>query len=126
MSFTKNRYDSCFMNQQAQSNKSIFDYVVDKSMYKNENECNNYTAPFLTYIPSGVTSKNVDIENDLKGMTRLNTKCINCKFTPDEEELQLPQIQTNKKLYDQFPNNKSECDMKHNILPQGYLPNKRK
>ena len=106
MSFTKNKYDACFMSQQAQSNKSIFDYVVDQSMYKNKDECNNYTAPFLTYIPSGVDSKNVDIENDLKGITRIVTKCNNCKYIPDVDTLELPQIQTNKKLYNQHPNNK--------------------
>jgi hypothetical protein len=31
-----------------------------------KNECNNYTAPFLTYIPSGTPNLNVDIENELK------------------------------------------------------------
>ena len=115
MSFTKTKYANCESEQQKQSNKSIFDYVLDNSMYVNKNECNNYTAPFLTYIPTGVSSKNIEIENDLKGISRIFTKCAKCKYMPDD-------LSGNKKL-DIYPNNKKECDHNNNILPRGYLPN---
>lgn len=114
MSFTKTKYDNCVREQQQQSNKSIFDYVLDSSMYVNKNECNNYTAPFLTYIPSGVSSKNIEIENDLKGISRIFTKCSKCKYIPDD-------LSGSKKL-DIHPNNKKECEHIFNILPKGYLP----
>ena len=61
MSLKKTKYDEIFLNQQKYKNKSIFDYVVDSSMYINQNECNNYSAPFLTYIPVGTPQLNVDI-----------------------------------------------------------------
>jgi hypothetical protein len=112
MSFTKSKYDVCFMNQQQQGNKSVFDYVVNSSRYVNKNECNNYTPPFLTYVPSGVQTINVDIENELKGITRPYTKCDGCKYNPQES-----QIQTNNL----FPQNKKECAPQFNILPQGYI-----
>lgn len=115
MSFTKTKYDDCSHEQQQQNNKSIFNYVIDTSMYVNKNECNNYTAPFLTYIPSGVSSRNVDIENDLKGISRIFTKCIKCKYSPEDVS------NTNKKL-DVYPNNKKECEHEFNIVPKGYLP----
>lgn len=118
MSFTKTKYDNCVNEQQQQSNKSIFDYVLDNSMYINKNECNNYTAPFLTYIPTGVSSKNIEIENDLKGISRVFTKCIKCKYQPDDLS------QSNKKL-DLYPNNKQECEHQYNILPNGYLPHNK-
>ena len=111
MSFTKTKYDSCEMNQQQQNNKSIFSYVVDNAMYINNNECNNYTAPFLTYIPSGISTKSEDVENDLKGMTRPYSKCATCKFTPDVTN-------TTPKLNE---NNKKECARDYNILPDGYF-----
>lgn len=67
-------------------NKSIFHYVVDKSRFVNS-ECNNYSPPFLTYIPYPVFNINVDIENDLKGMTKLNTKCSQHKYNPVNQNL---------------------------------------
>lgn len=87
MSFTKSKYDNCVFNNQQQSNSGIFSYVVDNSMYVNNNECNNYTPPFLTYIPSGVSAKNVDIENELKGINRPFSKCSDCKYNPNKDKL---------------------------------------
>ena len=113
MSFSKSKYDSCASNMQKDGNKSIFDYIVDKSRFVNDNECNNYTAPFLTYIPTGTPTINVDIENDLKGMSRITSKCINCKYTPSDT--------ANGPLYDHYPNNKKECSPQYNILPNAYL-----
>lgn len=118
MSFTKSKYDSCFLKQQERGNKSIFDYVVDTSMYVNKNECNNYTAPFLTYIPTGLNEKSVTIENELKGINRTYTKCVSCKHQP--EDVSLTQINTFKQpMFNQMPNNKMECKPEYNIY---YVP----
>ena len=120
MSFTKNKYDSCFLKQYTESNKSIFNYVVDNSKFINKNECNNYTAPFLTYIPTGTPVLNVDIENELKGMARPMTKCTNCKYHPDDPNLaQVTNL--NYKMFNQYPHNKKECKPQYNILPNGYI-----
>ena len=59
---------SNFSETEFQFGKSISDYVLDNSMYINKNECNDYTPPFITYIPGGVP--NIDAENELKGMNR--------------------------------------------------------
>uniref|UniRef100_A0A6C0H6U4 Uncharacterized protein n=1 Tax=viral metagenome TaxID=1070528 RepID=A0A6C0H6U4_9ZZZZ len=115
MSFTKSKYDSCFLNQQEQSNRSIFSYVVDESMYRNQNECNNYTAPFLTYIPTGVQLRDINIDSDLRGMTRPYTKCVVYKYIPD-------QYFDEKTPHN--PNNKKECTKAYNILPDGYIQSK--
>lgn len=124
MSFTKNKYDDCFMKQYQQSNKSIFDYVVDNARFVNKNECNNYTAPFLTYIPSGVPKMNVDIENELKGMTKPVTKCTSCKYTPEDDSLVQTYGFDQKPVADVYPHNKKECAHDFNIIPNGYLQRK--
>lgn len=111
MSFTNTKSDGCFLHQQASSNKSIFNYVVDPNKFKNDNECNNFTAPFLTYIPTGVVARNVDIENDLKGMTRPYTRCTAAQYSPA----------TTPQSNDVYPQNKKECTVKQNILPNGYI-----
>jgi hypothetical protein len=108
------------MKEYQKNNKSIFEHVVDTSRFKNKNECNNYTAPFLTYIPSGIPNMNVDIENELKGMNKPVTKCSGCKYQPDDVEL----IQKKNLTYDIYPNNKKECERAFDILPNGYLQRK--
>ena len=123
MSFTNKKYDSCFMKDYQKNNKSIFDHVVDTARFQNKNECNNYTAPFLTYIPSGIPNINVDIENELKGINKPITKCSECKYHPDDTEL----VQKHDFTYDLvnvYPNNKKECERAFNILPNGYLQRK--
>ncbi len=106
MSSTKTKYDNCFINQQSENNKSIFSYVIDETKYINKNECNNFSPPFITYNPTGVLSKSVDIENDLKGIIRPYTKCENCKYKPtDDFEYKL----NDYKKVDVYPHNKQEC-----------------
>lgn len=107
MSSTKN---NC--NSNCTWNSSISDYILDNSPFVNTNECNNYNPPFLTYIPSGIPKMNVDIENNLKGMSQSITKCTHCKYKP--ENILLSQSSYNdlmkSKLYDKYPNNKRECN----------------
>jgi hypothetical protein len=120
MSFTKSKFDSCASNQQKDSNKSIFNYIVDTSRFVNNNECNNYTAPFLTYIPTGTPNLNIDVENELKGMSRLTSKCNDCKYSPTD--LNTVQADSFKgPLYNHYPNNKKECTPNYNILPNAYI-----
>jgi hypothetical protein len=114
--------DSCFMKESSRQ-KSIFNYVVDQSRFVNNNECNNYTPPFLTYIPSGIPKMNVDLENELKGMNNPIAKCTECKYNPENNTL----VQVNPinfKPQNFYPNNKKECLNEYNILPNGYLRKK--
>lgn len=117
MSFTKSKNDACFSKQQQSSNKSVFDYVVDNSKFVNQNECFDNTSGFIAYIPTGVSVKNVDIENDLKGMTRPYTRCIDCQY--QSTNVNLPQLTSSNKQY-----NKKECEAKLQILPNGYIVKK--
>lgn len=111
MSFSKLKYDACYMNQQMSSNASIFKYVTDSSMYINNNECNNFTPPFLTYIPSGISERNMDIESDLKGITRQTSRCDESKYNP--ETAQKHNIKQ-----------KNECADDMKVVSQ-YIPGKR-
>lgn len=105
---TKTKYDNCFINQQSESNKSIFSYILDDTKYINKNECNNYTPPFLTYNPTGVLPKSVDIENELKGITKPYTKCESCKYTPTNDKFEDYKLNDYKKM-NIYPHNKEEC-----------------
>jgi hypothetical protein len=90
--------------------KSIYDYIVDSSMYVNKNECNDYNPPFLTYIPSGVPTFNIDIENNLRGTDRLLTKCPEYKYIPQNKDIATNLLKSTE-LYVRYPNpnRKKEC-----------------
>lgn len=114
--------DECYINQQNQGNKSIFNYITDTSMFVNKNQCFDITPPFLSYIPVGVPTQNVDIENDLRGAVRTNTRCASCKYTPSNNQLTTDGMANNKKL-DLLPNNRQYCKPEYKILPNGYYNN---
>ena len=98
--------------------KTIFDYMIDNSMFLNKAECNDYTPPFISYIPSGIKRQNIDIENDLRGAIYPNTKCTKFKYrgSPTNSSNNLDDLQ-------KLPNNtynKTECVNPFKILPHGY------
>jgi hypothetical protein len=114
--------DECYINQQNQGNKSIFNYITDTSMFINKNQCFDVTPPFLSYIPVGIPTQNVDIENDLRGSIRNNTRCVSCKYTPSTTQLTTDGMANNKKL-DLLPHNRQYCKPDYQILPSGYYNN---
>lgn len=119
MSFTKSKNDTCSLEQQKTSNRSIFDYIVDQSMYVNSNSCFNSTPPFLAYIPKGTATQNIDVENDLRGIMRPYTSCTECKFKPLDANLASNGLSTQQ--VNLHPHNLQECKPQQNILPSGYL-----
>jgi hypothetical protein len=111
----KTIYDSCYVNQRANSNGSIFDYYTDTSMFVNKNKCNDFTPPFISYIPIGTTSKNINLENELKGMTRSNSLCATAKYKPVDSNLveRIDTVVVNKE--------NNDCTNDFKILPRGYI-----
>lgn len=119
MSQTNFKSDECYSKQKSASNKSIFEYMTDNAIFVNRNACDDFTPPFLAYIPSGTSSMNIDIENDLRGVNRMNTKCTQCKYHPTTT----PQTDNtnNFPLQGELLKYKEECKQEHKILPNGYL-----
>jgi hypothetical protein len=112
----KVKKDACYINQQFNQNKSIFNYMTDQIKFVNKNECFDITPPFLSYIPVGIPGQNVDIENELRGSGRNNSKCSCCKFNTQHPELASNGVSSNNN-----PNNNSVCQQENMILPNGYL-----
>jgi hypothetical protein len=110
----KMKNEPCYINEQNKGNKSIFDYVTDTSMFVNKGNCFDATPPFIGYIPIGVQNQNIDIENELRGATRPNTRCTSCKY-----QSQQPDLASNGSRNVEF--NKHECKPEQQILPNGYL-----
>ena len=116
---TKELYDSCYSTQKNNDNFSIFNYYTDTSMYINVNHCDDFTPPFITYIPKGVPERNynINIENDLKGLTRNNSRCIFKKYIPND-----PSLASRLDNITLFHN--QACSDNFKILPNGYINTK--
>lgn len=106
--------DNCFQFQQVEENKSIFDYVTNTNMFINKSECFDTTPPFLSYIPRGIQSHDVDIENDLRNSNRYTTKC-NFKYQPTTSNL------AENLVIIPNPILKKECVSEAKIIPYGYV-----
>jgi hypothetical protein len=59
---------------------SIFKYVVNKAMYANEEK--EHAKAYQYAHVQAKKEKNIDIENELKGITRTLTRCSAHKFHP--------------------------------------------
>lgn len=95
-------------------NFSIFNYYTDNSMYKNPNQCSDFTPPFISYMPTGIDHKDVQLESDLKGITRLNSNCANKKYIPKD-------INLVGRLDTRVTSKRHECKSQYQILPNQYI-----
>jgi hypothetical protein len=112
--------NACFVYEKNKNSKSIFDYVTDVSLYKNEKQCVDFTPPFLGYVQAGIPQMNVDIENDLRGGDRLVSKCGTCKYIPNDPSVASEGL---SKVKSEFYN-ANECTDDMKILPNGYYQKK--
>lgn len=110
--------DDCFINQYNKSNKNIIDYTINNNAFINKNECADYTPTFINYMPQGLSNINIEIENELRGSTRLNTRCSSNKFNPKNGQI----YTDNTDFFKQKPTEpiKKECKPELRILPNGY------
>lgn len=88
------------------TDKTTFNWITDSNS-KIQVNCLDFTPPFLhsTLNGQGASLINVDIENDLKGIVRKNTRCTMCKFHPGQQGQQ---------------SNLPECTHVNKIRPDGY------
>lgn len=95
-----------FELEQAYQDKSILAYQLDKSPWVNDRECLMTNPTFLAYIPMGVLPHSVEMENELRNQTRVNSLCPDCKYSGNPD---LASNGLSKELKHSFPYQKDEC-----------------
>jgi hypothetical protein len=73
--------------EKSQNNKSIFDYYTDEAMHDNKQRCHNYNPKFISHNVLYKEKKDILLENDLKGINRINSRCIDEKYIPLDSNL---------------------------------------
>ncbi len=85
------KYKDYAMISRGYKEKSVYNYFAEKQRFLNNNY-GHFELPFLNYIPAGVGAykhtslhdSRVEIENDLRNMYRINTRCPDiAKYKPN-------------------------------------------
>lgn len=81
-SFTRNAYDECALQQRDAESSSAFSWLTDAQVVEPKEACFMATAPFQQNPFRSVPMASVDVESDLRGQTRMLSKCDIHKFNP--------------------------------------------
>lgn len=85
--FTQNRgiYDQCAYRQRIHESTSPLTYVINPEAYESCQKCHQAYPGFIGNLKGfgpGVGPDRVDIDSDLRGQTRLQSKCSSHKYNP--------------------------------------------
>lgn len=83
-SFTRSSYDECAITKKNSESAGPFQWVTDKSVVESKESCFLGAAPFMHNPYRSVPVNSIDIESDLRGQTRLLSKCIDDKHDPNK------------------------------------------
>lgn len=84
MSFNHISDDHCTYSRRLGESVSILDYVLSPYRFEHENKCRHSLGLVGGPAVSHISGNLVDLESDLRGQTRYNTKCADHMHKPIE------------------------------------------
>jgi len=82
-SFTRNSSDACALEQKNKESSAPFSWTTDSMIRESPQSCFLATAPFSHNPFKSIPKESIDLESELRGQTRLLSKCTNDKYTPN-------------------------------------------
>jgi hypothetical protein len=79
MSFTRLNYDNCAYAKTLQESTSSLEIMLYKGKYENKKQCP--VGDFTNNLKFGIKA---DVESDLWGVTRPESKCLDKKYDPSQ------------------------------------------
>ena len=80
MSFNRLTYDTCAYRHDLAESVGTLSWILDPNRYENANKCRIEFGVVGGTNVSHVQGNLVDVESDLKGTTRLNSKCPTLQY----------------------------------------------
>ena len=80
MSFNRLKYDNCAYKQELNESVGTLSYILDPSKYENCNKCRMELGIIGGTNVSHIKGNLVDLETDLRGTTRMSSKCPTNKY----------------------------------------------
>lgn len=84
MSFNRLDYDPVTYARVLQQNANTLSYMLDPMMYENKNKCRHELGILAAAPVSHIKGNLVDLESDLRGQTRLLSRCAEQQYHPQE------------------------------------------
>lgn len=85
MSFNHLTADTCTYSRRLNENMSTLGYILSPFRYEHPEKCRHELGLIGGTATSHINGNLVDLESDLFGITRFNTKCINHQYAPVEK-----------------------------------------
>lgn len=82
MSFNNLSYDTCTYSRRLNENISVLGWVMNTSRYEHKDKCRHELGLVGGTTVSHVQGNLVDLESDLRGQTRFQTKCVKRQWHP--------------------------------------------
>lgn len=110
--FTNLNYDACAIKQKDDENKDYFGWITDPNISESKDSCFNKLSPFSRNPSSSIPSSKMDIESDLRGQTRVLSRCSSQKFSPkfNVETVTEEMVQCNTFLEPEYTRVKKPCN----------------
>ena len=80
MAFTRLLYDQCAHRYDIAASTGVLSHVIDPNRFNNNSKCRIEFGLVGGTAVSNITGNLVDLESDLRGITRLNSKCPTYKY----------------------------------------------
>jgi hypothetical protein len=85
MSFNRSIYDSCSYKQELQENVSTLSYILSPFRYEHKDKCRHQLGFVGGTNVSHVKGNLVDLDSELRGQTRIISKCQTNLYIPTED-----------------------------------------
>ena len=82
MSSNRLMYDACSYDTKVKTSMGPFQYATYSGKFENSNKCTLDRAVVTGNFVSQYSGNMVDLESDLRGQTRLASKCPSRKYMP--------------------------------------------
>jgi hypothetical protein len=87
MSFNRTKYDKCSYKVDLQSSVDTLGYILSPQRYEHKNKCMHQLGFVGGTAVSHIAGNLVDLESELRGQTRLISKCPTNLYKPDDSDV---------------------------------------
>lgn len=84
MSFNRTKYDNCSYKVDLKSSVDTLGYILSPYRYENSNKCMHQLGLVGGTSVSHIKGNLVDLDSELRGQTRILTRCPTNKYIPSE------------------------------------------
>ena len=87
MSFNRTKYDNCSYTTDLKSNVDTLGHILSSYRYEHKDKCMHQLGFVGGTAVSHIQGNLVDLDSELRGQTRILTRCPTNKYVPSDDNL---------------------------------------